>query len=127
MKPYEYLDEVKARITSSAIVTAFRVTEQDSSLVDGYFRAILSFRDGSRLEAMEYVRVTKGAVEVKRYSFHWMDADNQLRLRWDNAEHYRNLPNYPHHLHDGDEKIVVPSEPMNLLKVLDLIAGRLDT
>ena len=86
----------------------------------------MSFKDGSRLEAMEYVRVMKGEVEVKRYSFHWMDADNQLRLRWDNAEHYPRLPNYPHHLHDGNERNVVPSEPMNLLKVIDLIASRLN-
>jgi hypothetical protein len=52
-----------------------------------------------------------------------MEENNQLRMRWDNAEHYPELPNFPHHRHEGDEKNVLPGEPMNLFKVLDIIAG----
>ncbi len=75
---------------------------------------------------MEYVRTTPGGdIEVNRYSFHWMNADNHLRMRWDNAEHYSRLPNFPHHRHDGDEKNVLPGETMNLFKVLDIIAHEL--
>jgi hypothetical protein len=51
-----------------------------------------------------------------------MEPDNQLRVRWDNAEHYPDLPGFPHHRHDGDEKHVLPGEPMNLFKVLDVIS-----
>lgn len=66
-----------------------------------------------------------GDIEVITYSYHWMDPGNHLIIRWDNAEHYPNLPNFPHHHHDGDEKHVSPSEPMTLFKVLDIIAARL--
>jgi hypothetical protein len=55
-----------------------------------------------------------------------MDSSNQLRVRWDNVRHYPNLPGFPHHLHDGDEENVRPGEPMNLFKVLDLIAAQLE-
>ena len=105
---------------------AQRITGQTISEVDAHIRAIVTFEDNSRLELMEYVRTTTGGgIEVNRYSFHWMDADNQLRVRWDNAEHYPKLPNFPHHRHDGDEKNVLPSEPMNLFKALDIITGQL--
>ena len=75
---------------------------------------------------MEYVRV-KGENEsaIERYSYHWMEANNSMILRWDNAEHYPHLPGFPHHFHDGDEKNVLPREPMTLFKVLDTIATRL--
>ncbi len=75
---------------------------------------------------MEYARTTpRGGIELYRYSFHWMNANNNIIIRWDNAEHYPTLSNFPHHRHDGDEKNVLPDEPMNLFKVLDIIAGEL--
>ena len=75
---------------------------------------------------MEYVRALPGGgIEVNRYSFHWMTAENQLKVRWDNAEHYPQLPSFPHHRHDGDEKTVRPGEPMNLFKALDIITAEL--
>lgn len=126
MSPSEYLESLRVAIDASSIVTVQRITSQAISNVDAYIRAILTFEDKSRLELMEYVRTTPGGnIEVNRYSFHWMDADNHLRMRWDNAEHYPKLPNFPHYRHDGDEKNVLPGEPMNLFKVLDIIAGQL--
>jgi hypothetical protein len=113
-------------IDASSIVVAHRITRQYASDVDAYVRAILTFDDGSRLESMQYVWTTpRGSIEVNRYSFHWMNADNSLRMRWDNAEHHLGLANFPHHRHDGDEKNVLPSEPMNLSEVLDVIASEL--
>ena len=90
-------------------------------------RAKITFNDASRLEVMEYVRSTsENESSIDRYSYHWMDENNALIARWDNAEHYPNLLNFPHHHHDGDEKNVLPGEPMTLLKVLDIIATRLN-
>ena len=79
------------------------------------------------LEMTEYIHaIEEDDAQVKRYSYHWMDSSNQLRVRWDNVRHYPNLPGFPHHLHDGDEENVRPGEPMNLFKVLDLIAAQLE-
>lgn len=126
MSPSEYLESVRVAIDASSIVAVQRITSHTISDVDAYIRAILTFEDKSRLELMEYVRaIPGGGIEVNRYSFHWMDADNHLKARWDNAEHYPKLSNFPHHRHDGDEKNVLPGEPMNLFKVLDIIAAEL--
>jgi Family of unknown function (DUF6516) len=49
-----------------------------------------------------------------------MDADNNLIFRYDNTEHHRklNLPNFPHHKHDGREDNVVNSDAPFLADVL---------
>lgn len=39
-----------------------------------------------------------------------------LIRRWDNAPHHRELPNFPHHLHDEND--VLSSEDVNLADVL---------
>ncbi len=74
----------------------------------------------------EYIHATEeDSAEIMRYSYHWMDSSNRLRLRWDNVRHYPDLPHIPHHVHDGDEKNVLPSVPMNLLNMLDIIADEI--
>ena len=55
-----------------------------------------------------------------------MDETQQtLRKRWDNVEHFPNLPNFPHHVHIGEELNVEPSSSMNILELIDLIEKHL--
>lgn len=128
MRPSAYLDQLKTIAVAHPQVVDFRVSRERVSKSDAYIRARLTFTDGSELEVMEYVRISPDVgLHPERYSYHWMDADNNLRLRWDTAEHYPGLDGFPHHRHDGDERNVLPGEPMNFLKVLDLITSRLNT
>ena len=46
----------------------------------------------------------------------------QLKKRWDNVEHFPNLPNFPHHVHISEEFNVYSSVCMNILEVIDLIS-----
>lgn len=126
MKPTEYLESLDEFLASNPLVSSYRITRHQASNVDAYMRVIITISDDSRLEVMEYVRI-KGENEsvIDRYSYHWMDITNSIIARWDNAEHYPNLPGFPHHFHDGDEKKILPSEPMSLFKVFDIIAIRL--
>jgi hypothetical protein len=51
-----------------------------------------------------------------------MDGNKQqLKKRGDNVEHFPDLPNFPHHVHVGDELIVKASESRNILQLLVLI------
>lgn len=54
-----------------------------------------------------------------------MSEAHQIIRLLDNAEHYSKIENFPHYLHDADEKNILPSELMNIIKVLDFIATRL--
>mgnify|MGYP006335214539 FL=1 len=51
-----------------------------------------------------------------------MDKDKNLVRRWDNAKHFSDLKNFPHHIHVND-KDVTSGKPINIFEVLDEIAA----
>lgn len=85
-------------------------------------RIDIEFVDSTRLIAFDYLYFDTGRT---KYSYQWMDADNQLIHRWDNAHEVPGIPTSPHHQHIGSEDNVHPCEPMTLDKVLSFIALRL--
>lgn len=55
-----------------------------------------------------------------------MDGNKQqLKKRWDNVEHFPDLPNFLHHVHVGDELIVQASESRNILQIITLIEQKI--
>ena len=59
-------------------------------------------------------------VERLLYVYQYMAAHQQLRFRYDNTGHHKqlNLSTYPHHKHEGSEPRVVPSSAPHLAVVL---------
>lgn len=84
----------------------------------------LLFIDGSRLVAFEYSYFDTGRT---KYSYQWMNADNQLIIRWDNAHEVAGISTSPDHLHDGSEEAIRPSQPMTLENVLTFVASKIST
>ena len=62
--------------------------------------------DRSKLHVKEY----RFRDQSRKYSYHWEDSDGNLIIRWDNAEHWKNLPTIPHHKHTSSLRNVSPSE-----------------
>lgn len=126
MKVGEHIHEVEKLIVNSPIIRSFQTKERWVRRFDAYIKVRVTLIDDSILEITQFLHADEeNYAEIKRYNYHWMDSSNRLRRRWDNVRHYPDLPNFPHHLHDGDEKNVLPGEPMNLFKVLDIIADEL--
>ena len=48
-----------------------------------------------------------------------------LKKRWDNAEHFPSLSGFPDHVHVGNEENVVPSKPIRILELIDIIKQEL--
>ena len=120
------LNELKARLaTSAAIIAIEGVTERE--IKDrGYFRARLSLANGDFLEVSEYFIIRAGKPETKEYRYQWMDNSKQRLIRlWDNARHFPELPNFPHHVHVGEEKQVVSGQAMSILDLVELIEQEL--
>jgi Family of unknown function (DUF6516) len=61
----------------------------------------------------------------RKYSFQWMNSDNSLRIRWDNAYHHRYISTYPHHKHVDTETNVQESPEMTLEDVFLIITATL--
>ncbi|MFH0904891.1 MAG: DUF6516 family protein [Methanobacteriota archaeon] len=76
-------------------------------------KATATLKDGSKLHVSE----AEGA-DWREYSYHWQKNDRLIR-RWDNAPHHKNLPNFPHHVHN--KRNVISGEDMNLADVLTYI------
>ena len=104
-----YLEAIKERFVTDPIVSRFHVIRERSTLVEGYLRARLALADGSRLGFSEYMQHSSAEEStVITYSYHWVDANNQLITRWDNTPHFPDLPGFPDHRHDGATGHVFP-------------------
>jgi hypothetical protein len=116
---HTHLTETRVRLTTSPIIRAFTIIEERTGLDNGYLRVRAELTNHDFLELAEYFAIHNDAVQVKRYRYQWMDSTQQvLRKRWDNAPHHSELPNFPYHLHDGDEANVVPSAAIQIVEII---------
>jgi hypothetical protein len=58
----------------------------------------------------------------REYSYQWQKDGTMIR-RWDNAPHHKDLANFPHHVHDGND--ILSSEDVNLTDVLNFIEDKI--
>lgn len=75
-------------------------------------------QDGSCLEIRDY-SFSDGS---RKYAYQWMNPDDELRRRWDNAPHWPDISTAPHHVHllgqeNPNESLVTNIE--DLLKFLE--------
>lgn len=126
MKPGDHLERFDRLIVESPLIKSYLIKKRRIRRFEAYIKIRLTLIDDSLLDVTEYIYAAEeNNAQIKRYSYHWMDASTQLRVRWDNVPHYPDIPGYPHHRHEGDQKNVLPGESMSLVKVLDIIATRL--
>jgi len=91
---------------------------------EGYLRVRATLTNNDVFEAFEFVALIGGSISVLTYRLHWQTADGQLKYRWDNATHHREIATFPHHVHVQADGVVQPSEPMSIQKVLEWIENQ---
>ena len=119
----DYLTHIKALIVLNPHVVHWTVVREEAQGDMGLFRYRLILRDSGLLEIFERFKVVGEKVEVAKYSFHWQNADGQLRKRWDNAAHHPDVPTYLCHVHDGTEENVLSYGPIDAEEVLAIIVA----
>ncbi len=77
----------------------------------------LKLTDRSQLIIKDY----KFSDNKRKYAYHWMDGDGDLRIRWDNAAHWKTISTFPHHKHIGNEENVTASTDTDIESVLAYI------
>ena len=111
-----YFKRIKNRIEKLEWLTE-RIsinTEYDEDADAGIISGSITFKDGS---VFHFKEILLG--EYRPYRFHYMDIDNNLIFRWDNAPHHRDLKTFPYHIHLPDG--VKESKRITLIEVLDKI------
>jgi len=84
------------------------------------FKAQVTFTDSSNLFIKEYLFENK----ERKYSYHWSDSLGNLICRWDNSNHWVDIPTHPHHKHIGND--VFESIETSIEDVLPIIYDKLD-
>ncbi|GIK38650.1 MAG: hypothetical protein BroJett011_24830 [Chloroflexota bacterium] len=128
MTTTEYLAAIHLALVESSVVVSYTVVRQRITSQSEHIRVCINLVDGDFLEAAEFFRLTPEGIEVADYRHQWMDGQRTfLRKRWDSAPHYPQLPNAPHHYHDGSEEVVNPGQPMSIQDVLAFIAREIQS
>jgi hypothetical protein len=118
----DYLTAIKLKLLMSAVVKSFTIVKEIAIPSQGYFRARLTLRNNDFLEIVEFFVVKDRICMTETYRYQWMDeTKQQLRKRWDNVEHFPDLPNFPHHVHIIEESNVYPSQSRSILEIIDQI------
>lgn len=94
----KYFGNIKQQIKKySHIVESYHLNEKVYSDERGYIAGYLLFIDDSKLSLAE-VKDTEQKEKIK-YQYHYMDKDNNMIFRYDNAKHYKEVKTFPHHKH----------------------------
>ena len=111
--------EILKLLDNSTAVARYDVLEFKQWQVGFYYKIRVFLTDETMLFLREYVDE-----EVRDYSFHWQDADNNLLIRWDNAPYHKDIPTFPHHKHIGD--VLEESRELQVSEVLKYIETKID-
>ena len=92
----------------------------------GLFRARVFFWDTSHLTIDEVIDTEHGFPEILRYSYVYIKGNEHI-FRYDNAPHYPDFDNFPHHKHLGPDETPEPSQQPRLNQVFAQIEEILQT
>ena len=120
MNPIDYIESVKERLSTDSIVVSFEIIREFSNLNEGFIRVRINLPNG---DILDFSELTKQAndLELVSYRYQWLDRNKKHICRWDNALHYPQFENFPHHIHIGENE-VAPGKPINIFIILDEIA-----
>jgi len=116
-----YFLELKSLIYAHPLIK--NIVNIETEVVDsnkGWFKARLII-DDHELHVFEFVEIKNGTPCLLKYGYHLQTKSGVMVVRWDTAEHHKEIPTFPYHMHVRDEKNVHPSERMSLDSALDVI------
>jgi len=119
----EYFEGIKTLLQKTSLAQPANVKYDRRDDEIGFLRGDLIFQDGSHLHFREFVQVKRGQPVYRyMYTFHYMRADETMIFRYDDADHFSQLPSAPHHKHIGENDVVAANAP-DLESVLKEIEG----
>lgn len=122
-----YFLQLESLIYTHPIVK--HVLNIETEIIDsniGWFKAKLIV-DSHELHIFEFVGIRNRELYLLRYGYHLQTKSGSLVIRWDTAEHHKDIETFPYHVHTKNEKNVQPSERMTIEKVLNRISEIIKT
>ncbi|MEW6608683.1 MAG: DUF6516 family protein [bacterium] len=117
-----YFTNIKSLFILSDIIKDYAIRREKIRQKDGFIRIKAILSDNDTLEVFEFVKLEDDtSLKIETYKLHWQSADGKTIMRWDNAEHYPTLDNFPHHVHIGENETPKSSPQMSIENVLKII------
>ncbi len=104
------------------IITQQTISKKTYTNKQGMISGEIEFADESVLSFMELKNTEH--IEKKKYKYHYMDSNQSMIFRYDNAKHHPEVETFPHHKHTT-EGIGKSNEP-ELIDVLTEIQERIN-
>lgn len=102
----------------AALFQSWRVLRYEQEGDSYLLHMIATLSDGSRLEIRDYL-FTDGR---RSYAYQWMETNNSLRRRWDNAPHWPDVTTNPHHMHTPEQETPEASTVTNLEDLVQFVS-----
>lgn len=96
-----YFESLEKAIVKNPLVLLIDLYKTYTSPNTAYIKGEITFIDDSSLILFQHVRRKREEVDVTEYRFHYMDKDNILIFRYDNAPHHHEINSFPHHKHSN--------------------------
>jgi len=122
---HQYFDNIEASILQSPVIESYQIIRSEISGNEGKLRIKASLQNNDSVELFIYVSEIKTRIQLLKYSFHWQDQHTNLIKRWDNAPHYPNIPNAPHHIHEADGSVSGNANTPDIFYVLQEIEAQI--
>ena len=119
-----FFDAIESHLLQNPIFKAYTIMRFEIAFSEGKLRIKSLLQDGGTVEFFLYVDETKGDIHLLKYSVHWQDGQDRLIRRWDNAPHYPDLPNAPHHIHEADGSISSADTLPSIFQIFQEIEDR---
>jgi len=110
----QYFEKIERTISYFKNIRAYNLTKKIYNDRQGFISGVIIFDDNTRLEFVE-VKNTEIKPKIK-YRYHYMDKDNNLIFRCDNAQHHQAIKTFPHHKHLKEN--VIESHEYTLHEIL---------
>jgi hypothetical protein len=106
--------EIIKSLKNSPIISQFEIIDFKTFKTGFYIKIKAIVIDKSELFIREY------SDDMERnYSFHWQDTEGNLKYRWDNSPHHKEINTYPNHKHIKNK--IEPSGEITIDDILPVI------
>ncbi len=116
----EYFSRIRKQVFEhpSAVNINFDSTATDQDR--GFWKAKITFRNGSELHLFEYITENNG-FNIKKYRYHFQNSDEETVFRYDNAPHHPEIETHPEHKHE--KEAVKSAEKPEINQILEEVTN----
>lgn len=116
----DYFTQVEETLRAFPNISSYVLKKKVYSSKQGYISGSITFKSRHRLDFAE-VKDSDVAGKIK-YRYHYMDENQTMTFRYDNAPHHGDVPTFPHHKHtlSGVQESTEPTLYDILLEIAQL-------